>query len=820
MNSISDEQLLRAIADSACPDSLQILLERYRTLVERISRTVLCEHQDIEDVRQEVFIQLQRKASSILVDDSLAPWLYRVTRQTALNYLRARQRRESRWARYGETEVLIGKGANIPDKELLCRELAELLDGCLEELEDENRDLIVRHYWNGQSVTEIAEQFEIRPDSVSMRLIRARKQLKKLVVTAGIGSSALTSYAEMLSDDSSMFGADLSSLLEESISPVASSASGIGSTGVSWVSMAIARPVVLLLASVGAATIAALLVSNSRAVESSGDVARSPSTAVSLEEPMVARQGAHPIDVLAKQMKEEPYGLSHRRESFVPVLRKIDAFIEDYGVDLLYTSDGQHLLHVASSVHADEIVAFLLLRGVDPDVEDNLGQTALFYVAGKGFTRAKIIRDLLCFAEADVDHRSTESKTPIMVAAENGLSENIEFLGWLGASLYPRDVPIELMPSVLALNNGHEDLYELLLKYENTPPPTLNDEPTEIPDFIQNSFIEAARVADFYQLDELLADGADIDGRDESGTTALLRAIRALQPEVVSYLLFMGADPNIGYLNGSPPLSNCMGWHGKNPDWMRAMLLLAGADVDHIRNDGHTALTRAIRRENTHGVQWCILYGADPDEETEMGTAMHYASKRSAQRIVDILSWNGVTEEPYSSDDPNWLLFDAVKRGDQDSIHRILEDQEASIDQLNDQGWSPLIAAIHSHRYDTARKLLELGSGINYQSSTGATPLYATCGWNSRSVNQFRQELIDAGADIELPNHRGETPLMRACKHGRFYEGGSVDQIIKAGANLYAKDDQGRTALDWAKESGRTGAYNHLLEIMESGEDR
>ena len=75
--------------------------------------------------------------------------------------------------------------ANTVETELSARELSGLLDSFLGTLDRENRIMFVRRYWYSDPVSEIAEAFHMSSNSVSARLSRIRKKLRKFLRKEG-----------------------------------------------------------------------------------------------------------------------------------------------------------------------------------------------------------------------------------------------------------------------------------------------------------------------------------------------------------------------------------------------------------------------------------------------------------------------------------------------------------------------------------------------------------------------------------------------------------------------------------------------------------
>ena len=74
---------------------------------------------------------------------------------------------------------------NTPESSLQAKELSHLLDRFLSGLDTRSRVMFVRRYWYSDSVTTIAEQFHMRPNSVSVQLSRIRGKLQTFLMQEG-----------------------------------------------------------------------------------------------------------------------------------------------------------------------------------------------------------------------------------------------------------------------------------------------------------------------------------------------------------------------------------------------------------------------------------------------------------------------------------------------------------------------------------------------------------------------------------------------------------------------------------------------------------
>lgn len=103
----------------------------------------------------------------------------------------------------------------------------------------------------------------------------------------------------------------------------------------------------------------------------------------------------------------------------------------------------------------------------------------------------------------------------------------------------------------------------------------------------------------------LIAQGADVNARNDRGTTPLHLAA---YPEMAEILVAHGADLEARDSAGSTPL-HAAAEHPELADVMEALLEL-GADVNAVDNSGLTALDIAVAREEDEEVELLESYGA------------------------------------------------------------------------------------------------------------------------------------------------------------------------------------------------------------------
>ncbi len=100
----------------------------------------------------------------------------------------------------------------------------------------------------------------------------------------------------------------------------------------------------------------------------------------------------------------------------------------------------------------------------------------------------------------------------------------------------------------------------------------------------------AALLGEIDEVKQLLANGADINHKNSSGSTPLCMAVPPGNKEVAEFLIANGADLNVKDNKGYTPLHLAV--MGPHPEMVK-LLLSNGADVNSKNKDGETPLMYA-----------------------------------------------------------------------------------------------------------------------------------------------------------------------------------------------------------------------------------
>lgn len=137
-----------------------------------------------EDIMQEVFCSLVKKAGRLPMDLCLGGWLYRHTCHLSANQRRSERRRRKR-------EMMAAEIMNDPVPQLPPEVIAHL-DEALCSLPKTSREMLVMRYFERADYERIAKQFGLSDEAARKRISRSLEKLRVLFAKRGLGVSSVT----------------------------------------------------------------------------------------------------------------------------------------------------------------------------------------------------------------------------------------------------------------------------------------------------------------------------------------------------------------------------------------------------------------------------------------------------------------------------------------------------------------------------------------------------------------------------------------------------------------------------------------------------
>jgi RNA polymerase sigma factor (sigma-70 family) len=154
-----------------------------------------------EEVAQNVFAIMARKASSLLGHPSLEAWTLETTRLEAAAMMRSEKRRQRKLAALAvETDIITPTSDDPMKPSATWEDALPLLDDALDSLPMGDRDVILQRFYDGKKFQEIADTNGQTEAACKMRLTRALEKLSRLITARGATLSA-TGVATLLTTE-------------------------------------------------------------------------------------------------------------------------------------------------------------------------------------------------------------------------------------------------------------------------------------------------------------------------------------------------------------------------------------------------------------------------------------------------------------------------------------------------------------------------------------------------------------------------------------------------------------------------------------------
>jgi len=180
----NEEAALVRRAQSGDEMAFRDIVERYQSKVFSIIYGILRNHNDAEDIAQQVFTKVYFSIKSFDFRSSLLTWIYKITVNECYDYLRKKKVRKLVYESDFSEEDALRMEHSEPardqrqpvDVALAQRDLVMKL---LARLPEEERNLLLLKEVEGHSVEELAAMTGINENTIKVKLFRARQKLLK-----------------------------------------------------------------------------------------------------------------------------------------------------------------------------------------------------------------------------------------------------------------------------------------------------------------------------------------------------------------------------------------------------------------------------------------------------------------------------------------------------------------------------------------------------------------------------------------------------------------------------------------------------------------
>lgn len=180
--------ILRAAAGDTA--AFETLVKAYEKQVYNLALRLTGNPEDARDLSQEAFVRAWRGMGKLRSDAAFSSWIYRLTSNVCIDFLRAAKRRQAvslTTADDGEQaqQLAIPDPKPGPEQCAIDADERRRLQQAMDALEVEHRQVLTLRVINGLSYQEIAQILDVAEGTVKSRLSRARESLRKKLSGGG-----------------------------------------------------------------------------------------------------------------------------------------------------------------------------------------------------------------------------------------------------------------------------------------------------------------------------------------------------------------------------------------------------------------------------------------------------------------------------------------------------------------------------------------------------------------------------------------------------------------------------------------------------------
>lgn len=188
---VNDRELVRR-AQTEDKEAFEELVRRHQHRVFAVAGGILRRREDVEDIAQQVFVKAYFSLKRFDQRAAFSTWLYKITVNECWDLLRKKKVRplvyesdlsEDQARQFDANDQRHSSEPDISEKLEARQRVEQLLDG----LDERDRTMLILKEVEGFAVEEIAEILDLNPNTVKVRLFRARRRIVKQARKRGVG---------------------------------------------------------------------------------------------------------------------------------------------------------------------------------------------------------------------------------------------------------------------------------------------------------------------------------------------------------------------------------------------------------------------------------------------------------------------------------------------------------------------------------------------------------------------------------------------------------------------------------------------------------
>ncbi len=175
--SVSDKELVEQFKNGN-KAAFNEIVKRYQKRVYWIIRRLVIEHEDADDITQNVFIRMYNGLNSFRGDSELFTWMYRIATNLSINHLNAEKLKK--YLQFGDDETVTGiESKDDANKILEKSEIENLIEKAIQTLPHQQKLVFSMRYYDELSYEEISKILKTSVGGLKANYFHAFKKMQK-----------------------------------------------------------------------------------------------------------------------------------------------------------------------------------------------------------------------------------------------------------------------------------------------------------------------------------------------------------------------------------------------------------------------------------------------------------------------------------------------------------------------------------------------------------------------------------------------------------------------------------------------------------------
>lgn len=188
MTEVSEKKIIEKVLGGDA-NAFEELVLRYEKTVYNLALRMVGDRDDAFDMTQEAFIKAYGSLSSFRGDSKFSVWIYRITTNVCLDFLRSKSRKQQVSLTVSDddedAQLDIPDPSSAPEQQLMQKMSMQSVEEGLKTLPDKQRQILVMRELGGMSYAEIGAALSLEEGTVKSRIFRARKRLCTFLLDSG-----------------------------------------------------------------------------------------------------------------------------------------------------------------------------------------------------------------------------------------------------------------------------------------------------------------------------------------------------------------------------------------------------------------------------------------------------------------------------------------------------------------------------------------------------------------------------------------------------------------------------------------------------------